>query len=109
MRGVTDIVRVCKAAEYIAPTIIRSLHTSHVMAGEQRVDDGMLTLATTELCASVAHYIRAICNRRYIAGGPGNRAPRVCEGPTRYLTKGLSPSETWDPVFGSNGYVKTRA
>ena len=48
-RNVTDIIRVCEVAEYVAPTVIRSLHISHVMSGDQRVDDPMPTLATTEL------------------------------------------------------------
>jgi len=49
VKRVTDIVRTCEAAEYISPTVIRSLHTSHIMAGDQRVEDSMLTLATTEV------------------------------------------------------------
>lgn len=48
-KGVTEIIRVCEAAEYVSPTEIRSLHTSHIMAGDLRVEEPMPTLATTEL------------------------------------------------------------
>ena len=48
-KGVTDILRVCEAAEFITPTEIRSLHTSHVMSGTQRVEGPVSTLATTKL------------------------------------------------------------
>lgn len=47
-KRVTDIIRVCEVAEFISDGVIRSLHISHVMAGDQRVDDPMPTLATTE-------------------------------------------------------------
>jgi hypothetical protein len=48
-KGVTDIIRVCESAEFITHTTILSLHISHVMAGDHRVEDPMPTLATTEL------------------------------------------------------------
>lgn len=62
MRGVTDIVRDCEAAEFITPTLIRSLHVSHVMAGTQRLDDYMPTLSTIEKiadrwCVTHAQYV----------------------------------------------------
>ena len=47
-KGVTDIIRVCEVAEFLTPTVIRSLHISHIMSGDRRVDDPMPTLATTE-------------------------------------------------------------
>jgi len=47
-RGVTDIVRTCEAAALISPTRIQSIHTSHVMAGNQRIDDPMAALAAIE-------------------------------------------------------------
>ena len=50
-KGVTDIFRVCEATEYLSPTVIRSLHTSHLMAGHQRVEEPISTLARTELFA----------------------------------------------------------
>lgn len=49
VKGVTDIIRVCEVAEFLEPNVIRSLHISHIMAGDQRVDDPMPTVATTEL------------------------------------------------------------
>lgn len=48
-KRVTEIVRVCDAAEFVSPKLIRSLHTSHTMAGDKRVDDASSTLATVEL------------------------------------------------------------
>ncbi|MEL6684098.1 MAG: hypothetical protein AAFN63_11855 [Pseudomonadota bacterium] len=48
-KGVTDIIRVCEVAEFLEPNVIRSLHISHIMAGDQRVDDPLPTIATTEL------------------------------------------------------------
>lgn len=48
-KQVTAIIRVCEVAEFISPTIIRSLHISHIMSGDQRVEDPMPTIATTEL------------------------------------------------------------
>ena len=52
-KRVTDIIRVCEVAEFISPTTIRSLHISHIMSGNQRVDDPIPTLATTELVGGV--------------------------------------------------------
>jgi len=49
VKGVTDIIRVCEVAEFVTPKAIRSLHISHIMAGDQRIEDPMPTLATTEL------------------------------------------------------------
>lgn len=48
-KNVTEIIRVCEVAEFVTPLVIRSLHISHLMAGNLRVDEPMPTLATTQL------------------------------------------------------------
>lgn len=48
-KNVTDIIRICEDAQFVSPTVIRSLHVSHLMSGNTRVDAPMPTLATTEL------------------------------------------------------------
>lgn len=47
-KNVTEIIRVCEVAEFVSPEMIRSLHISHIMSGNTRVDDPMPTLATIE-------------------------------------------------------------
>lgn len=48
-KNVTEIIRICEDAQFVSPTMIRSLHVSHLMSGDQRLENPMPTLATTEL------------------------------------------------------------